>query len=216
MQAPPSRGTPRCSSAHLRGDGAPRAPLDLRRDEHERRAERESHFAALGDSPGQRRHRARTRSNSTSPEGGVQSIQLTSPLPPIVNSVVIDGTTQPNYQSSPLIQLDGSQARSGSNGLVISAGDSTVEGLAIVGFSGSAIVFNSLGGNVVAGNYLGVTASGNQAEANGAGITVIGSSANTIGGSTAAAERDLGQQRQRHRDRSTGAAPQPPTRSWRT
>src|SRR5271165_2095668 len=32
------------------------------------------------------------------PGGGPQSIQLTSPLPPIVNSVVIDGTSQPSYQ----------------------------------------------------------------------------------------------------------------------
>jgi len=121
------------------------------------------------------------------PGGGVQSIQLTSPLPPIVNPVVIDGTTEPEHQNSPLIQLDGSQLASGSDGLVISGGDSTVEGLAIVSFPGSAIVVNSLGGNVVAANYLGVTVAGNQAEANGVGITVIDSSANTIGGTTAAA-----------------------------
>jgi len=119
------------------------------------------------------------------PGSGVQSIQLSAPLPTIVNPVVIDGTTQPSYQSSPLIQLDGSQLGADSNGLVISAGNSTVQGLAIVGFSGSAIVLNSLGGNVVAADYLGVLASGTQAGSNGTGISITGCSSNTIGGSSA-------------------------------
>ena len=121
------------------------------------------------------------------PGAGVQSILLTSPLPAIVNSVVIDGTTQPNYENSPLIELDGSGLPTGSNGLVLSGGDSTVKGLAVVGFSGSAIVVNSPGGDAIQGNYLGVTAGGSQAEANGNGIFVSGSSNNTIGGTTAAA-----------------------------
>ena len=99
------------------------------------------------------------------PGSGVQTIQLSAPLPAIVNSVTIDGTTQPGYEDSPLIQLDGSQLGADSDGLVISAGNSAVRGLAIVGFSGSAIVLNSLGGNVIAGDYLGVLASGTQAGA---------------------------------------------------
>ena len=77
------------------------------------------------------------------PGGGVQAIQLSSPLPTIVDSVVIDGTTQRNYQGSPLIQIDGSKLGAGSNGLVVSAGNSTIRGLAIVGFSSSAIVLDS-------------------------------------------------------------------------
>src|ERR1700677_1415744 len=114
------------------------------------------------------------------PGSGVQSIQLTSPLPPVVNSVVLDGTTQPNYQGAPLIELDGSTAGSG-NGLVVSGGGSTVTGLSIVGFSGSAIVLESAGGDVVERNYLGVSASSGQAIPNGEGISVTGSSNNTIG-----------------------------------
>ena len=53
---------------------------------------------------------------------------------------MIDGTSEPNYKGLPLIQLDGSALGPGTDGLVISAGQSTVKGLAIVGFSGSAIV----------------------------------------------------------------------------
>jgi len=120
------------------------------------------------------------------PAGGVQTIQLTSPLPSIVHSVLIDGTTESGYQGTPLIVVDGSKAGTGSNGLVLPAGGNTVCGLALVGFSGSAIVLNSLGGNVVEGNFLGVNASGNVADPNGEGISIVGSSANTIGGGSSA------------------------------
>jgi uncharacterized repeat protein (TIGR01451 family) len=116
------------------------------------------------------------------PGSGVQAIHLASPLPTITNSVEIDGTTQPDYQESPLIQIDGSALAGSSDGLVISAGNSTVEGLAIVGFPGSAIVLNSMGGNLIQATYLGVTSSGTQASPNQTGILIAGSSANTIGG----------------------------------
>ena len=91
------------------------------------------------------------------------------------------------YSGVPLIELDGSEAGSSANGLVLSGGQSTVRGLVIVGFGGSAIVLQSQGNDVVAGNYLGVNASGNQADANGQGISIAGTSGNTIGGTTAAA-----------------------------
>ncbi len=122
------------------------------------------------------------------PGAGVQSIQLTSPLPAVVNSVVLDGATQPNYQGVPLIQLDGSKLGPDNDGLVISGGGSTVRGLAIVGFSGSAIVLNSLGSDVVVGNDLGVSPTSGQANPNGEGISVTGSSNNTIGGTTSGAD----------------------------
>ena len=119
--------------------------------------------------------------------GGQQSISLQAALPAITNSVVIDGTTEQGYNGVPLIEVDGSKLGASIDGLVLSGGQSTIRGLAIVGFSGSAIVLNGKGGDVVAGNYLGVDASGNQADANGRGISVVGCSGNTIGGSVAAA-----------------------------
>ena len=38
---------------------------------------------------------------------GVHVIQPASPLPPVTDSVLMDGTTQPGYAGTPLIQLDG-------------------------------------------------------------------------------------------------------------
>ncbi|MGO9917048.1 MAG: hypothetical protein ACLQIB_20415, partial [Isosphaeraceae bacterium] len=121
---------------------------------------------------------------------GTQTIQLASALPAVTNSVVIDGTSQPGYQSSPLVVIDGSGLPAGSNasGLILSAGASTVRGLAIVDFSGSGIVLNSTDGDdLVASDYLGVGPSGTQAQPNGTGISIIGSPSNTVGGITAGA-----------------------------
>ena len=90
------------------------------------------------------------------PGGGVHTIHLAQPLPAITSPVVIDGTSQPNYAGKPLIQLDGSGLSQGVNGLVLTAGSSTIEGLSIVGFNGSGIVLSSSSSNLVAANYLGI------------------------------------------------------------
>ena len=41
---------------------------------------------------------------------GQQTIDLMSPLPPITSPLIIDGTTQPGYSGTPLIELDGAGA----------------------------------------------------------------------------------------------------------
>jgi uncharacterized repeat protein (TIGR01451 family) len=113
---------------------------------------------------------------------GPVSIRLTSPLPELTNPVMIDGTTEPGYDGAPLVQLDGSGlSGTGNSGLILSGGGSTIQGLAIVGFSGAAIVLESGNGDVVAGNYLGVTPGGTKAVPNGQGLAILGSSFNTVG-----------------------------------
>ena len=47
---------------------------------------------------------------------GVHDIALLSPLPTITAQVAIKGATQPGYAGSPLIQLDGFSAGSGTQG----------------------------------------------------------------------------------------------------
>ena len=120
--------------------------------------------------------------------GGSESIGLVAPLPAITKSVLIDGTSQGGYGGTPLIQIDGTNAGSSSEGLDFSVGSSTVRGLAMVGFSGSAIVLGpGSSSNVIQGNYLGVVSAGTSAEGNEDGIFVDGSSSNSIGGVTAGA-----------------------------
>jgi hypothetical protein len=122
------------------------------------------------------------------PGTGVQTISLLSALPTVTNPVIIDGTSQ-GLSTTPLIVLDGTSAGAAVNGLTITAGNSTVKDLVIDNFTGAGIALQTGGGNVIAGDYIGVDSTGAAAAANGgAGITISGgSSSNTIGGTTAAA-----------------------------
>ena len=119
---------------------------------------------------------------------GPVTIQLDSPLPALSNPVVIDGTSEPGYDGTPLVEINGSSLQGmGNNGLILSGGNSTVQGLAIVGFSNAAIELESGNGNVVQGNYLGVTPGGINSIPNGNGLAVLGSSLNTIGSGSSGA-----------------------------
>ncbi len=120
------------------------------------------------------------------PGSGAVTIHLSSPLPPIDAPVYINGATEPGYQGQPLVEIDGSGLTGAENdGLVLTAGGSTVSGLSLVGFSDSAIVLKSGGDNIISGNDLGLTPSGAKATPNQQGLTLLGSSGNTIGVSTA-------------------------------
>ena len=108
-------------------------------------------------------------------------------MPTITNPVVIDGTTQPGFAGTPIVELSGASA-GGGNGLTISAGGSTVRGLVINRFGTAGINLNSGSGNVVEGNYLGTNVAGTSALGNNQGISIFSPSTNnTIGGTTAAA-----------------------------
>src|SRR6201988_4120531 len=120
------------------------------------------------------------------PGAGAKVITLLNALPEITERVVIDGTTQPGYAGTPLIELDGLALSSVSNGLVIRAGGSTVRGLAIVNFRSSGISLNTCDNNLIEGNYIGVGANGTTAKPNKRGIQLTTSSNNVIGGTTAA------------------------------
>gem|GEM_PF-1178345 len=119
-------------------------------------------------------------------EGGVATINLNSPLPNITAPLTIDGTTQPGFTSSPIIELNGANARAG--GLIITGGSSTVRGLVINRFLGSAIQLIGSGGNIVEGNFLGTNVGGTDILGNsGNGVFVSDSSNNLIGGGNPAA-----------------------------
>ncbi len=70
----------------------------------------------------------------TIPGQGVHSIALDSPLPAVTSTVVIDGTSQPGYTGTPLIQLNVEGAGT-TDGLSITGSDVTLRGLMTDGFS---------------------------------------------------------------------------------
>jgi hypothetical protein len=108
-----------------------------------------------------------------------------SPLPQIIDPVVIDGTTQPGYAGTPLIQIDGAGAGQ-APGLAITAGSSTVRGLSIGNFGGAGIALLEVGGNTLQANYIGVRPDG-AAAPNAAGVVLSGSPNNLIGDTLATA-----------------------------
>ncbi len=114
---------------------------------------------------------------------------LTTELPSITVPVLVDGTSQPGYAGTPLIDLDGTSAESGSTGLelAVGSGGSTIQALTINNFNFAGILIES-SGNLVQSSYIGTNATGTAPSNQGYGVWIVtGTSANTIGGTTAAA-----------------------------
>jgi Concanavalin A-like lectin/glucanases superfamily len=122
------------------------------------------------------------------PGSGVQTILPQSPLPGITQAVLIDGTSQPGYAGTPLIELSGSQA-GGGDGLEITCSGVIVRGLDINEFTGGAGILltgATATGNSITANDIGTDPTGSQALPNDFGVQVLdGASDNTIGGATA-------------------------------
>lgn len=108
---------------------------------------------------------------------GQQTINIGAGLPAISSPVTIDAWTQPGFAGTPLIVLNGGSG----NGFTLNAGNSTVRGFVITGFSGTGIQINGSGGNVVEGNYVGPDATG-AAGGNNMGVEINASKDNRIGG----------------------------------
>lgn len=116
------------------------------------------------------------------PGSGVRTITPVIGFDLISDAVIIDGTTQPGYAGTPLIELSGFGSAA-VGGLVVTGGNSTIRGLRIVSFSANGILLIGNGGNKVEDCFVGLDAAGLHAQGNGNGIEVV-SSNNMIGGTT--------------------------------
>ena len=107
-------------------------------------------------------------------------------LPAITDPVVIDGSTQPGFSGTPIVELNGSLSAVAA--LAVGAPGSTIRSLVINGFSTGGIIIGSAGGGShIEGCYIGTDVTGTTAIPNtGPGISVF-SSNNVIGGTTPAA-----------------------------
>ena len=122
---------------------------------------------------------------------GPHIISLSSVLPDITETVIINGSSEPDFASNPVLVIDGNGLNG--DGLVLTSGasGSTISGLVIRDFTSNAIQINSgSDGNTITGNYLGqFNADGSDAgvgENIGAAVIYIQGANNTIGGTTAA------------------------------
>ena len=118
--------------------------------------------------------------------GGAHTIDVLSALPDITDAVIIDGTSEPDYGSTPIIELDGSSAGAVDGLRLITGSDgSTIQGLVINQFGGDGIEINNSDGNTVVGNYIGTDVTGTVDLGNAsAGIRLSSTQNNIIGGTT--------------------------------
>ncbi len=118
--------------------------------------------------------------------GGAHTIDVLSALPDITDAVIIDGTTEPDYGSTPIIELDGSSAGAVDGLRLITGSDgSTIQGLVINQFGGDGIEINNSDGNTIVGNYIGTDVTGTVDLGNAsAGIRLSSTQNNIIGGTT--------------------------------
>ncbi|NNC80353.1 MAG: CSLREA domain-containing protein, partial [Acidimicrobiales bacterium] len=120
---------------------------------------------------------------------GVWTISPSSQLPDVTQTVTIDATTQPGWTATPVVELDGAGAGGGSIGIRISGNNVEIRGFAIGGFSGNGIrVLAASSGSLIAGNHIGLDATGFVPRGNGGrGVELrSGSGPTTIGGMTPA------------------------------
>ena len=110
---------------------------------------------------------------------GATAISPTSALPTIIDSVTIDGYTQPGASPNSLekgndavikVLLGGLSAGAGVDGLVIEADNCTIRGLLIRNFGGSGILITGpdATGNNIEGNFIGLNRDGVTEKGNGA------------------------------------------------
>jgi len=126
---------------------------------------------------------------------GPHTIVPLTPLPTITDRVTIDGLTQPGasctaWPATLRIELSGNNAGSGSTGLHLAAGESTVRGLVINRFAQGAGIRVTSDWNTISCNYVGTDVSGMVLPGGSTGgqafaVLVDGGDRNTIGGMTA-------------------------------
>lgn len=133
----------------------------------------------------------------------VKTISPASALPTITEALTINGYTQSGASANTLaegndavlkVQLNGTNAGAGTNGLVIQAADGTIKGLVINRFGGNGILISRTGAtaNKVQGNFVGTNATGTQDLGNSNnGVFISSASNNTVGGTAAGAHNTI-------------------------
>ena len=112
------------------------------------------------------------------------TITLATVLPPVLETVSIDATTQPGWSNKPIVVLNGLSLAT-ANGLTLNAGGNTIRGLVIRSFSkfGIEALSAAAGSNTIQGCFIGTDANGTLSMPNlSGGIHIGASSDNLIGG----------------------------------
>lgn len=131
---------------------------------------------------------------------GPHTIFATMSLPGLIDGgTTLDGTTQPGYAGSPVVEI---RRMGGSTGLAIEGGGTIVRGLSVTGYNvsfpgaadyGYAIhIYNSTAsGTIIESNYIGIEPDGLTANPNDIGIYIVDGASGVIVGGSAPAQGNL-------------------------
>lgn len=112
-----------------------------------------------------------------------KTIIPTNALPAVTEAATIDGTTQPGYSNAPIVEINGQSAGTGTDGLRLWAGATTIRGLVINRFNGHGIAIATNGNNIIEGCFIGLNALGTTDQGNnGHGLVVSDAPNNVVGG----------------------------------
>jgi len=126
------------------------------------------------------------------PGAGPHSIRPTSNLPLLMGDVTLDGTTEPDFTGTPVIELDGTLAGGFAQGLAVAGSGNVIRGFVVNRFSDVGISIGSgAEDTVVEGCYVGTDVTGTVALGNGHIGILIGQATNNIVGGTTPAARNL-------------------------
>jgi CSLREA domain-containing protein len=120
------------------------------------------------------------------PGSGPHTITPAGGLPAITKPVAIDGTSQPGFAGTPIIEIDGNNQAKDGFWLKPGSDGSTIRGFVINDFVGGSGIEIESSGNTIVGNYLGTNVAGTAVDGNVEGIFINDGANNIIGGTTAA------------------------------
>ena len=133
------------------------------------------------------------------PGTGPFTIAPLTPLPTLTHATIINGYSQPHaqknnfaYGDNAVIEIQISGANNpAADGLLISAGGSTVEGLSITGFTNGIHLTGTVGADLVEGDWIGLTPAGMSAPNSNDGVFLDGVPGVSVGGTSLAARNIL-------------------------
>jgi hypothetical protein len=113
-------------------------------------------------------------------------IQVLSALPDLREAVIIDGTSEPDWEAevaTPVVEIDGTIAGVGASGLTVGNGadGSVIRGLAINGFDQHGVFVSRRNNVTVERNFIGTDSSGIADRGNGqVGVKILNGAGNTL------------------------------------
>jgi CSLREA domain-containing protein len=100
------------------------------------------------------------------PGSGPHTITPAGGLPAITKPVAIDGTSQPGFAGTPIIEIDGNNQAKDGFWLKPGSDGSTIRGFVINDFVGGSGIEIESSGNTIVGNYLGTNVAGTAVDGN--------------------------------------------------